>query len=115
LLFVVEQTENACHRESYSCFGGPLRAPRFDLDKLFRILKLRKQDSPEGSYTAKLFDSRKLLKRKIMEEAFEVATFADRRELVWEIADAIFFMSVLAVDEGIEWSEIENELGGRHK
>jgi len=44
-----------------------------------------------------------------------VATFADRRELVWEIADSIFFMSALAVDEGISWNEIENELGGRHK
>ena len=115
LLFVVEQTEHACHRESYSCFGGPLSSPHFDLNKLFSILKQRKADRPEGSYTSKLFGDRKMLKRKIMEEAFEVATFADRRELVWEIADAIFFMSVLAVDEGLEWSEIENELGGRHK
>lgn len=115
LLFVVEQTDHACHRNSYSCFGGPMAAPRFELSKLFEILKARKADSPEGSYTRKLFDSRKMLKRKIMEEAFEVATFADRRELVWEIADAMFFMSVLAVDEGIEWSEIEAELGGRHR
>lgn len=115
LLFVVDQTGNACHRESYSCFGGPLPARRFSLEGLFAILRQRKADSPEGSYTARLFSNRKMLKRKIMEEAFEVATFADRRELVWEIADALFFMSTLAVDEGIEWSEIQSELGGRHK
>jgi phosphoribosyl-ATP pyrophosphohydrolase len=115
LLFVVDQVGSACHRDSYSCFGGPLAAPRFSLPALFDILRRRKAHSPEGSYTAKLFADRKLLRRKIMEEAFEVATFADRRELVWEVADALFFMSTLAVDEGIEWSEIEAELGGRHK
>ena len=115
LLFVVEQTHQACHRDSYSCFGGQLARPDFRLSRLFSLLKGRKKDSPEGSYSARLFADRKMLKRKIMEEAFEVATFADRRELVWEIADSLYFMSVLAVDEGIEWSEIEAELGGRHR
>ena len=115
LLFVVAQQGGACHRDSYSCFGGPLAAPQFSVDRLYEILRDRKAHSPEGSYTAKLFADRKLLRRKIMEEAFEVATFADRRELVWEVADALFFMSALAVDEGIAWSEIEAELGGRHK
>ena len=114
LVFQVEQAGAACHTDSYSCFGGHLRRPKFSVSQLFDILKDRKQNAPEGSYTAKLFANRKLLKRKIMEEAFEVATFADRRELVWEIADALYFMSTLAVDEGIEWSEIEAELGGRH-
>jgi phosphoribosyl-ATP pyrophosphohydrolase/phosphoribosyl-AMP cyclohydrolase len=115
LIFVVEQTGHACHRASYSCFGGPLEKPRFDLHRLFAILKERKANPSEGSYSSRLFSDRKMLKRKIMEEAFEVATFADRRELVWEIADALYFLSVLAVDEGIEWSEIQAELGGRHK
>ena len=115
LLFVVEQQGKACHRDSYSCFGGALPTPRFGLNKLFETLRQRRQERPEGSFTARLFDSRKLLKRKIMEEAFEVATFADRRELVWEIADALYFMSVLAVDEGIGWEEIESELGGRNR
>lgn len=115
LLFVVDQNGAACHTGSYSCFGGHLKKPQFSLNSLFEVLKSRKDNAPEGSYTAKLFNSRKLLQRKIMEEAFEVATFADRRELVWEIADALYFMSALAVDEGIEWSEIEAELGGRNR
>lgn len=115
LLFVVEQQGHACHRQSYSCFGSPLPAPRFGLHQLFETLKQRRTNPPEGSFTARLFANRKLLKRKIMEEAFEVATFADRRELVWEIADAVYFMSALAVDEGISWEEIEDELGGRHR
>jgi phosphoribosyl-ATP pyrophosphohydrolase len=90
-------------------------APRFGLHQLFQTLQQRRSNPPEGSFTAKLFANRKLLKRKIMEEAFEVATFADRRELVWEIADALYFMSALAVDEGISWQEIQDELGGRHR
>jgi len=50
-----------------------------------------------------------------MEEAYEVASFNSRENLRWEIADLLYFASVLAVDEGIEWSEIEAELGGRYK
>lgn len=115
LLFVVDQTGHACHRESHSCFGSPFEAPDFSPHHLYDILKHRLEHSPEGSYTAKLFANRNMLQRKIMEEAFEVVTFADRRELVWEIADCIYFMSTLAVAEGIEWQEIVAELGGREK
>ncbi len=115
LLFVVEQTGAACHTNSYSCFGGHQTQPRFSVRELFSILGSRRESSPEGSYTAKLFADRNLLQRKIMEEAFEVVTYADRRELVWELADAIYFLSALAVDEGISWEEIEAELGGRHR
>ncbi|MBS2034430.1 phosphoribosyl-ATP diphosphatase [bacterium] len=115
LLFVVEPQERACHRQSYSCFGGPLLSPEFSLHRLFQRLQDRRDHPVEGSYTAKLLASPKLLQRKIMEEAFEVATYKDRRELVWEIADALYFMSTLAVREGIEWSEIEAELGGRQR
>ena len=115
LVFRVAQSGRACHRRSYSCFGSERMAPDFSLPRLFEILKSRKESSPEGSFSAKLFADRKLLQRKIMEEAFEVVTYADRRELVWEIADSLFFMSALAVDEGIDWQEIVDELGGRHK
>jgi phosphoribosyl-ATP pyrophosphohydrolase len=50
-----------------------------------------------------------------MEEAFEATQSVSREEYVWEIADAMFFLSMLAVDEGIDFSEIEAELGGRHR
>lgn len=115
LVFRVDQQGNACHRRSYSCFGSERLAPDFSLPRLFEILRQRKENAPEGSFSAKLFADRKLLQRKIMEEAFEVITYEDRRELVWELADSIFFLSAMAVDEGIEWSEIVDELGGRHK
>jgi phosphoribosyl-ATP pyrophosphohydrolase len=111
LLFTVRQTGPACHAGSYSCFGDR----EFGLAELFEVLKQRRLELPEGSYSVKLFRDREKLKRKIMEEAFETATAKDRRNAVWEIADLLYHASVLAVAEGIEWEEIEAELGGRHK
>lgn len=113
LLFTVEQTGPACHTEAHSCFGSGMKDQIFSLHKLFQTLKERKTILPEGSYTAKLFQNRELLLRKLMEEAFEVTQANNREELTWEIADTLFFMSVLAVDENIAWDEIIDELGGR--
>jgi phosphoribosyl-ATP pyrophosphohydrolase len=111
LLFTVEQSGPACHTGTYSCFGSRL----FRMPFLFNVLRQRRKDRPEGSYSAKLFEDRQKLLRKLMEESFEVTQAKERRDTVWEIADLLYFASVLAVDEGIEWAEIEAELGGRHR
>jgi phosphoribosyl-ATP pyrophosphohydrolase len=111
LVFLVEQTGPACHTGQYSCFG-----PRaFSLHYLFDVLQKRRQTLPEGSYTASLFKDRHKLLKKIMEEAFEVTTAGTWEEQRWEIADNLFFLCMLAVDEGMTWADIEGELGGRHK
>ena len=62
-----------------------------------------------------MFKDRRKLMKKIVEEAHEVVTYTDQDNLRWEIADLIYFASLLAVDEGIEWSEIQSELAGRSK
>lgn len=115
LLFTVEQSTAACHNGTYSCFGQATSARNFNLRGLFETLKSRKESLPEQSYSATLFKDRRKLLKKIIEEAYEVVSFTDKDNLRWEIADLIYFASVLAVDEGIEWSEIESELGGRTK
>jgi phosphoribosyl-ATP pyrophosphohydrolase len=115
ILFTVRQQNAACHRESYSCFGQSTAARKFSLPQLFDLLRQRKKELPEGSYSATLFRDRRKLLKKIMEEAYEVASFSSRDNLKWEIADVLYFLSVLAVDEGIEWQEIEAELGGRYR
>ena len=115
LLFTVKQTKAACHNDTYSCFGSATSDRKFSLGELFEIVGDRKTNPKPESYTAKLFASRKLLLKKIMEEAFEVVTYEDRSNLRWEIADLIYFLSVLAVDEGIEWKEIESELASRRR
>jgi len=115
LLFTVSQTDGACHKGSYSCFGNSTANRRFSLHELFETLKQRKSEGSEKSYSAKLFSDRKELLSKIAEESSEVMNFTSVENLRWEIADVIYHMSVLAVDEGLDWSDIEAELGGRRR
>lgn len=115
VLFTVRQTSGACHSGSYSCFGATAAHRDFSVADLFETLRSRKENSPEGSYSATLFQNREKLSKKLMEEAYEVVSFRSRENLRWEIADLLYFISLLAVDEGIDWKEIESELGGRHK
>ena len=115
ILFTVEQEQGACHNGTYSCFGSATANRRFSLNELFETLKDRKKNAPPKSYSATLFADRKELLAKIAEESQEVMNFTSLDNLRWELADLLFFMSVLAVDEGIEWKEIEAELGGRKR
>lgn len=115
LIFTVEQTNGACHRDSYNCFDGIARTPKFKLNQLFEVLRERKASANPKSYSAKLFADRSELLSKIREECDEVLHFTSRENLRWEIADLLYFVSVLAVDEGLDWTEIENELAARTK
>ncbi|MEB3205979.1 MAG: bifunctional phosphoribosyl-AMP cyclohydrolase/phosphoribosyl-ATP diphosphatase HisIE [Vampirovibrionales bacterium] len=111
LLFQVQQTGAACHTGSASCFGDAA----FSMPTLFETLRHRKEVLPKDSFSAQLFTNRKKLLRKVMEEAFEVATCQNQDELIWEISDLIYMTSVLAVDEGLSWQDLMSELGGRHR
>lgn len=111
LLFTVRQKGPACHSGLYSCFG----TKKFNLSRLFDVLNERKRDLPDGSYSVTLMKDRQMLFRKIMEEAFETTHAKSRAEFIWEIADTIYMLSVLASDEKISWQEIESELSGRNK
>jgi phosphoribosyl-ATP pyrophosphohydrolase/phosphoribosyl-AMP cyclohydrolase len=104
----------ACHTGARSCFTG---VPPRTLDRLMNVLRERRSNRPEGSYSAKLFNGgRGRIAKKIGEEATEVviAALSETRErMVSEIADLVFHVSVLMADEGIEWSEVEGELASR--
>ena len=81
------------------------------------VLRQRNRDRPEGSYSAQLFNSGvdKILK-KIGEESAEViiATKGETRErVISEIADLVYHLSALLVDQQIEWGEIGAELARR--
>lgn len=115
LVFTVMQEGVACHDGSYSCFTRNQSVPGFSLPVLFDKIAERKRDFPEKSYTTKLLKDRKLLLEKISEECDEVMNYTSRENLQWEIADLLYFLSVLAVDEGLSWKQIEGELSGRAK
>ena len=114
LLFTVSQVGPACHTEAYSCFGSGRKRQAFSVPVLFDLLATRKATLPDGSYTAKLFQDRALLHSKVMEEAQEAIEAETREDVVWEVADAMFFLCVLAVAHGVDWTDIVAELGGRH-
>ena len=87
------------------------------LEELYNVIKERKINGEEGSYTKYLFDkgTDKILK-KVGEECTEVIISAkgnDKQELVNEICDLAYHILVLMADQNINIEEIENELINR--
>ena len=111
LLYKVEQTGVACHKNKYSCFEDR----HFNFQYLYEILQDRLKHMPEGSFTKKLFEDEMLLKRKINEEAFEIITATNNDEIAWEIADLTYFLLTLMVKKGIALNDVFNQLASRTK
>ncbi|MCR4893773.1 MAG: bifunctional phosphoribosyl-AMP cyclohydrolase/phosphoribosyl-ATP diphosphatase HisIE [Eubacteriales bacterium] len=122
LVVRVEPDGPACHTGSFSCFSAPLwhsdELEEFSSESLYELIKGRKTDPQEGSYTTYLFDKGldKILK-KVGEESTEVIIAAkggDRKETIYEIADLYYHVMVLMADQGISCGEIMEELKQRH-
>jgi len=122
LLVVVEPDGPACHLGTTSCFEAPLwqsdERHEFSYEGLLELIRGRKEEKKEGSYTTYLFEKGldKILK-KIGEESTEVIIAAkaeDRKETVYEIADLAYHVMVLMVEAGISLEDIHKELASRH-
>ncbi|MBP7211884.1 bifunctional phosphoribosyl-AMP cyclohydrolase/phosphoribosyl-ATP diphosphatase HisIE [bacterium] len=111
ILFEVKQKGNACHTGKYSCFEDE----EFGVHTLYKLLQSRKANLPEGSYTTKLFKDIFYLKKKIMEEAFEVVNPEVGDGLKWEVADLAYFVLTFMVENGVEPKEIISNLASRAK
>lgn len=107
LLAQVRQQGWACHEGNYSCFGGR----PFDLAQLRAVIGDRLANPSPASYTARL--SADQLKEKILEEAGEVTTAQTREELIWEISDLIYFLTVLMAKNQLDFNDILSELRRR--
>ena len=116
LVVSVEPNGPACHTGAQSCF--PDVPPAF-LDRLMNVLRDRHATRPSDSYSARLFnEGRDKILKKIGEEATEVVIAAKGQgssRLISEIADLVFHLSVLMVDEVIEWGDIASELAKRER
>ena len=119
---VVRKDGPACHTGSDSCFFNPVwesdELSDFSMDGLFELIRGRKTEGKEGSYTTYLFDKGidKILK-KVGEESTEViiaAKAGDRDETVYEISDLVYHVMVLMIEMGISLEDIEKELASRH-
>ncbi len=122
LVVMVEKDGPACHLGTDSCFEYPLwhseERSEFSLEGLMELLKGRKEEMPEGSYTSYLFEKGldKILK-KVGEESTEVIVAAkggDKKETVYEIADLAYHVMVLMTEMGISVEDIRKELASRH-
>ncbi len=122
LVVVVEKDGPACHLGTDSCFENELwqneDKHEFSLEGLMELLKGRKIEKKEGSYTTYLFEKEidKILK-KVGEENTEVIIAAkadDKKETIYEIADLCYHVMVLMVEMGISIEDVHKELASRH-
>jgi phosphoribosyl-ATP pyrophosphohydrolase/phosphoribosyl-AMP cyclohydrolase len=110
ILALVEPAGPACHTGAFSCFQTDRS---FTWEYLQRVISERFANPPPGSYTASLDDER--VRRKLMEEAYEVCTAPGHDEIVWEAADLLYFATVLMSRAGVTVAEVLAELDRRHK
>ncbi|MFP4286111.1 MAG: bifunctional phosphoribosyl-AMP cyclohydrolase/phosphoribosyl-ATP diphosphatase HisIE [Candidatus Izemoplasmataceae bacterium] len=122
LLLKVDQVGPACHTGNRSCFYRdilPSNDKPFTFETLYDIIKNRKLNPLEGSYTNYLFDKGldKILK-KLGEETSEVIIGAknqDKTEMIYEMSDLIYHLSVLMLYNDITFKDLENELKKRNE
>lgn len=112
----------ACHTGHESCFYNWLYHDEsktdFSIDALYELIKGRKTEMKEGSYTTYLFQKGldKILK-KVGEECTEVIIGAakhSKEETIFEISDVTYHILVLMVEMGISVDDIRKELDSRH-
>ena len=122
LLVLVCKDGPACHTGAESCFHNELFRSEnnhaFHLDGLMELIRGRKGQPQEGSYTSYLFDKGldKILK-KVGEECTEVIIAAkgeDRAETIYEVADLTYHVMVMLIEMGISLEDIRAELASRH-
>ena len=121
LLVRVHPQGPTCHRNTPTCFGdgAPPRAEGLGfLAQLETVITSRIAQSPEGSYTAKLYGQGiKRMAQKVGEEGVEVALAAqagDNRELVSEAADLVFHLALLLRARDLSLDAVGAELAARH-
>ena len=124
ILAKVSQIGAACHTGNYSCFFNEIMKKEYSesnpllvFESVLNVIKDRKVNPKEGSYTNYLFDKGidKILK-KLGEEATEIVIAAknpNANEIKYEIADFLYHMMVLMVERGVTWEEITEELDKR--
>ena len=127
LLVTVTPQGPACHTGNETCFYRTVKDGNVaekeettGADILVRLQKVaedRKENPKEGSYTNYLFEKGedKILK-KVGEEAAEVVIAGKNRakdEIQYEVADLLYHMTVMLVDNDMSWQDVFEELEKR--
>lgn len=122
LLVEVRKDGPACHLGTESCFSDVIfegdEPAAFQYQDLMDMLRGRKENPKEGSYTTYLFEKGldKILK-KVGEETTEVIIAAkdrDRANTIYEIGDLMYHVMVLMIESGISLDDVKREMASRH-
>jgi phosphoribosyl-ATP pyrophosphohydrolase/phosphoribosyl-AMP cyclohydrolase len=128
LLLQVQPAGPACHTGKESCFFTRLESePGFAhsqtgvgiLQELFTVIQDRKEELPEGSYTARLLnEGTARIAQKVIEEAGETALAAvggKKEALPSEMADLFYHALVLLAKAEVNPNHVWEELRKRRR
>lgn len=107
-----------CHTGDFTCFNDEQSSSISFLNELSNIIKSRKEDKPDESYTASLFaEGISRICQKVGEEGVEVSLAGmkeDKEELLNESADLIFHLMVLLEHNELDIEDVVHVLRKRH-
>ncbi len=119
LLIYAEPVGPVCHTGSATCFDEDPGPELAFLGHLQKVIQGRKGQSPETSYTARLFEKGlPRIAQKVGEEAVECiieAMKGDKEKFKEEAADLLYHLLVLLAEQEMEIGEVVKVLEGRHK
>lgn len=119
LLIKAEPLGAVCHTGADTCFEEKNQGNLYFLEYLSEIIRQRKQEAPEKSYTSSLFAKGiNKIAQKVGEEAVELVIEAkdDNKELfLGEAADLLFHYLVLLEAKGFSLGEVIGVLADRHQ
>ena len=108
-----------CHTGADTCFNEPNQDNAAWLDYLKHVIRSRKNETAEKSYTASLFQKgTHKIAQKVGEEAVELvieALMKNDELFKGEAADLVFHLLVLLEDRGIGLEEVIKLLQERHQ
>lgn len=124
ILAKVSQVGAACHTGNRTCFFNNIvqkeyveKNPLKVLEHVYDIIKDRRDNPKDGSYTNYLFDKGlDRILQKLGEECTEIVIASKNPEpanIKGEISDFLYHCMVLMVEKGVTWEEIANELAQR--
>ncbi|MFD1816339.1 phosphoribosyl-ATP pyrophosphatase /phosphoribosyl-AMP cyclohydrolase [Pseudarcicella hirudinis] len=119
LLIKVNPAGPTCHTGADTCFNESNQGKAAWLNHLKRVIRDRKNNPSEKSYTASLFQKgTNKIAQKVGEEAVELVIEAmDNNDTLFkeEASDLLFHYLVLLEQRGIDFDEIIDVLRARHK
>ena len=87
-----------------------------NLEQLIKIIRERKNSSPDKSYTNKLLNDKNLSVSKVKEEIEELIESVEKNSnKIHEAADVIYHLMVYLEANGIKIEDVMNELKKRQK